>query len=501
MKTFVIAETYFAFRESIVLFFPSLFFPSISLFHFRPIMSLRRIAIIGGGPAGLAAAKALVSEPVKFTIDLFERRSNVGGLWYYHGDKSKVLPSVPSVDPNGGEVLLPNGGFENRFFSPMYNHLETNLIDRMMEFKDVPFEPRHLAYLSRSEVQEYMLKYAASIPEGVNFHLNTSVTRVFKENGEWSVSFEDVKTQEAQEKKYDAVIVSNGHSDLPFIPDTEGISDWNEKAPGTVTHAKYYVDAEQYWGKNVLVIGNYASGVDLATQISTTAKHVYVSMKDQSELIEIEEDNVSYLQLVTKYDYDANKSAYTIDGKTVSNIDVIVFCTGYLYTLPFLNDYLPGITDGNYVKDLYKQIFNVEDPTLSFIGLPKFIVPMPLSESQSAIVARVYSGRIHLPTLEERKASYEEEIATKGTGKPFHSLKPPADYTYCNELYDWIKKENTDDAGLVPIYWDSQKIKDRHMAKEIKDKRYLEVVEYAKKLKSEGKAFVLPPRAQPIDYE
>lgn len=464
-------------------------------------MSIRRIAVIGGGPAGLAAAKALISEPAKFTIDVFERRNNVGGLWYHHGDKSKVLPSVPLVDPNGSEVLLPNGGFKNRFFSPMYNQLETNLIDRIMEFQNVPFEPRTLAYLTRQEVFEYMLKYRRSIPAGVNFRLSTDVTRVFKENNAWSVTYEDVETQNQTTGEYDAVVVSNGHSDLPYIPDTEGLSAWNEKAPGSVTHAKYYTDATQFWGKNVLVIGNYASGVDLATQISTTAKHVYVSCKGESQLIEVHQENVSYVQEVNKYDYDATRSAHTIAGETVSDIDVIVFCTGYLYTLPFLNEYLPGITDGNYVKDVYKQIFNVQDPTLSFIGLPKFIVPMPLSESQAAIVARVYSGRIQLPSLEERKAAYDAELAATGPGKPFHSLMPPADYTYCNELLDWIKREKTDDAGLVPCRWDETRIRDREMAKGNKDKRYLEVVEHAKKLKQEGKAFVLPARADPIDYE
>lgn len=464
-------------------------------------MSIRRIAIIGGGPGGLAAAKALLSESPNFSVDLFERRDQIGGLWYHNGDKSKVRPPVPLTNPNGTEVLLPDGGFQNRFFSPMYTHLETNLIDRIMEFKDVPFEPRTLAYLLRLEVLDYLRKYAQTIPEGLHSHLQTDVTRVAKENGLWQVTYESVVSQERTTALYDAVVVCNGHSDLPYIPNTEGIAQWNQKAPGTVSHAKYYQDAAQYWGKNVLVIGNYASGVDLATQVSTSAKHVYVSVRDESKLIEVDQDNVSYVQEVDRYDYDAGRSAYTIAGERVSDIDVIVFCTGYLYSLPFLDQYLPGITDGAYVKDVYKQIFHVDDPTLSFIGLTKFIVPMPFSESQAALVARVYSGRIALPPAEERRADYEAEIAASGPGKPFHSLMPPADYTYCNELLDWIKRENTDDAGLVPCFWDATRIRDREKAKDIKDKRYLEVVEHARKLKLEGKAFYLPGRANPVDYD
>lgn len=461
---------------------------------------IRRIAIIGGGAAGLAAAKALKLEPVQFDIDLYEKRDQLGGLWYYSGDKSKVLPKVPSIDPHGTEELLPDGGYENRFLSAMYNHLETNLIDRMMEYKDVPFEPRSLSFISRSEVHDYLLKYAKTIPQGVNYRLSTNVLDVFKKDNIWTVKSESVLGIENADEEYDAVIVANGHWDTPYIPDTPGLAEWNVEAPGTVTHAKYYKDSSDYKDKNVLIIGNYASGVDLATQIGTTANHVYVSGKDKSQLIEIEQSNIEYLKLVTSYNHAESRSAYTVDGQVVSNIDTIIFCTGYLYSYPFLKNYLPNITDGDWVSNVYKQIFNVDDITLSFIDLPKFAVPMPLSESQSAIVARVYSGRLTLPSTEDRRKDYEEEVTDRGAGQSFHAMKPPLDYLYCNELYDWIVQEKLDDTGLVPIYWGEEKIIDREKAKDIKDIRYLEVVEHAQRLRREGRPFSLPGKAAPVSY-
>lgn len=470
------------------------------IFNCSPTMSLiRRVAIIGGGPAGLAAAKALMLEPSKFSIDLFERRDKLGGLWYYHGDKATVLPSVPSTDPNGSEVLLENG-YKNRFFSSMYNHLETNLIDRMMEYKDVPFEPRSLAFISRSEVHDYLLKYADTIPEGVNYRLKTNVLEVSKSKGIWSIQSESVEGEAQPEEHYDAIIVANGHTELPFIPNTPGLSEWNRQAPGTITHARYYKDATEFRDKTVLIIGNYASGVDLATQIGTTAKSVYVSVKDESLLIEVDEPNVEYMKLVTSYDFADNRSAYTVDGRKVSGINTIIFCTGYLYTYPFLEKYLPGVTDGSWVPNVYKQIFNVEDPTLAFVGLPKFIVPMPLSESQSALIARVYSGRLQLPLAEARRQDYQKELAGRESGKSFHSLKPPQDYDYCNEIHDWIIREGLDTSGLVPIFWDSEKITDRQNAKEIKDARYIDVVKHARKLREEGQLFNMPAKAKPIEY-
>lgn len=454
-------------------------------------MGISKIAIIGGGPAGLAAAKALTSEKAKFTIDLYERRDQLGGVWNFSSDKLGLLPPVPSTNPNGLEKVL-EGGHDNRFLSAMYRNLETNLIDRMMEYNNVPFEPRTSQFVTRSRVLEYVQRYASTIPEGVNYLFKRNVLKVDKPGAQWTVQSEDSQSGESFLGNYDAVVVANGHSELPYVPDAPGLSDWAEQDPKSVTHSKYYDQATDYEGQRVLIIGNYASGVDLATQISTVASHVYVSGKDASELVEVTNDNVTNTGPVLKYEFAGRKAVFD-SGDVVSDIDVVIFCTGYLYSLPFLEEHLPGITDGTFVKDIYRQIFNVEDPTLSFIALPKFIVPMPLSEAQAAIVARVYSGRLELPDLDERKAAYHKELAEKGPGKPFHSLKPPADYTYCNDLYDWIVSSGLESEGLMPIYWGEEKKTDRNGAKALKDTRYYDVVEWSRKLRLEKKPFSLPP--------
>lgn len=41
----------------------------------------RRVAVIGAGPSGLSALKALSDENIFETIKLFERRDRVGGTW------------------------------------------------------------------------------------------------------------------------------------------------------------------------------------------------------------------------------------------------------------------------------------------------------------------------------------------------------------------------------------------------------------------------------------
>ncbi len=44
----------------------------------------KRVAIIGAGPSGLSALRALADENVFDTIRLFERRETVGGIWYVY---------------------------------------------------------------------------------------------------------------------------------------------------------------------------------------------------------------------------------------------------------------------------------------------------------------------------------------------------------------------------------------------------------------------------------
>ncbi len=41
----------------------------------------RRVAVIGAGPSGLAAVRALSDENLFDTIRVFERRDRVGGIW------------------------------------------------------------------------------------------------------------------------------------------------------------------------------------------------------------------------------------------------------------------------------------------------------------------------------------------------------------------------------------------------------------------------------------
>lgn len=447
-----------------------------------------RIAIIGGGPAGLAAAKALALEPVDFAaIDVFERRDHLGGLWYHNGNKSLIHPHVPSVDPSVGEIADKNASAPDLYFSAIYKFMETNISHWLMLYRDVSFPSGTFTFPERKKVLKYIQEYIGTIPhEKVNTRINSNVTRVEKVGHVWEIDVEnDDETVSCLE--YDAVIISNGHFNTPFIPDVEGLSEWNENIPNSILHSKYFESPNTYRGKRVLVIGNAASGVDISTQISTVAEQVYVSVRDLDK-IGFQNDLIEYLGLIEKYDWK-NRSVVTESGHKYTNIDVVIFCTGYFYSMPFLRNDV--IREGSQVYDIYKQIFNIYDPSLTFVCLLKNIIPMPLSESQSALIARYYSGRYELPNQEERQKSYEKDLAEKGTGSKFHVYGYPQDVEYYRHLQELIDKQGLRTPGLVAPIWDEQLAHERLISAELKNKRLQQLVEHVKKLRSEGRDFEL----------
>lgn len=49
---------------------------------------------------------------------------------------------------------------------------------------------------------------------------------------------------------------------------------------------------------------------------------------------------------------------------------IVLLFSGYLYSYPFLSENTSIHTDNNYVRPLYKQILNIEHPTMAFVGIP-----------------------------------------------------------------------------------------------------------------------------------
>lgn len=81
---------------------------------------------------------------------------------------------------------------------------------------------------------------------------------------------------------------------------------------------------------------------------------------------------------------------------TSADIDCIITCSGYQLSFPFLAE---SDTAGMNQQNLFKYIFNNEDPSLAFVGFvrPIFGSIPGISELQSRYVAKVFSGECQLP--------------------------------------------------------------------------------------------------------
>lgn len=212
----------------------------------------------------------------------------------------------------------------------------------------------------------------------------------------------------------------------------------------------------------MLLVGGGPSGVDISRQIASVCEQpLLVAQRKKSAYHTDEPDTRDHPTLVALIPDE--RAAKFEDGTIERNIDAINLCTGYAYSFPFLAPTNPAIKDeGIRALPLYQYLFHIQYPTLAFIETPEMIVPFPLAECQAAVVARVWSGRLALPSLREMQNWRESVVSERGAGRGFHALKPPLDLEYMKEMFNWSRKaeETTtcenDGRGKIPKWWDAR---------------------------------------------
>ncbi|KAF2741120.1 putative flavin dependent monooxygenase [Polyplosphaeria fusca] len=429
---------------------------------------IEKIAVIGAGPAGLTAAKYLLAEDAFTKIAVFDQRSEVGGVWNYSFTPSKskrsdlTIPRTkpsPHVEQPVTSMSRDSGEVGFCFPSPIYDFLETNIPHTLMNFSDKTFLDGCSLFPKFGVVKTYLEEYADDVRHLLR--LGTQIISLEKEAGEkWKILSHDIKTQRDEEEIYDAVVVASGHYSDPFIPDIEGIRDFHTRHPEVISHSKYYRRPEGYAGKKVIIIGNSASGIDISSQISVHTSQVIVSEKEKPSTVHNTSSTITYMPEIATFLPDQRGVRFT-NGHTETDIDDIIFCTGYQYSFPFLQTLdPPPVTDGQRTRCTYEHIFYYPAPTLAFLTLPQRIVPFPVAEAQAGYVARVFSGRCTLPPASAMAAWEARRVEEKGDGKAFHNLAFPADVEYINRLCEYSMEASVVEGkgkGKVPPYWDEEK--------------------------------------------
>ncbi|CAM0956252.1 unnamed protein product [Alopecurus aequalis] len=435
-----------------------------------------RLAVVGAGAAGLAAARELRREghvPV-----VFERAAAVGGTWLY----ATPAPAA-ATDPLGAAAT----------HSSLYASLRTNLPREVMGFLDFPFTTASSVVDGRrfpghQEVLRYLEDFARHFNLYGLVRFETEVIGVRREAaGRWAVTSRKLGVKGKQdEEMYDAVVVCNGHYTEPRIASIPGADAW----PGKQMHSHNYRVPGPFLDQVVIVIGASASAVDISRDIASVAKEVHIADRSAPASTCEQEpgyDNMWLHSMVNTFFHgELNMVVISIKGATIVSPDYKTYCyyanmfycrlrvhgkmavwcskmaaqskrmssctvlgiVIYLYDFPFLGDDSTISVDDNRVDPLYKHVFPIEvAPDLSFIGLPWKVIPFPLFELQSKWVAGVMSGRIKLPSkdemIEDVKAIYLR-LETHGWPKRYtHNFGGGYQFEYD----DWLAEQ----CGHPPI--------------------------------------------------
>jgi hypothetical protein len=214
--------------------------------------------------------------------------------------------------------------------------------------------------------------------------------------------------------------------------------------PNRVSHSKSYRTADLYTNKRVLVIGNSASGHDITTQLVKSGKPklpVYQSRRSRSWWDGVgPPTGVKWKPVIQEYSSFTNEIIFA-DNTRLTDIDAVIYCTGYRASFPFWNARANGGPIYDYTNDRllknYQHTFSRAFPrTLGIVGLPR-VLTFRSFEYQAIALARLFAGRNAVPLpppSEQEKWEKERAGLVRRQNRKFHDI--PWDN---GETMDWFR--------------------------------------------------------------
>lgn len=228
--------------------------------------------------------------------------------------------------------------------------------------------------------------------------------------------------------------------------------------------------------QSILIVGTGDSAIDISLQALPYAKGpIYVSQRTphRRHPTVFSRPNI---EVVTTISHLTEDTIYLSDGKTLTNIDNIVFATGYIHSYPFLPPHVrPPTVAGRRIAGLYQHIFDTHNPDLiAFNGVIDGLLPWITWEKSAFLIALLWSGKIHLPPKEAQEEWEARRLAVTGDDR-FHVLdKIPDQVVYFDELNElaaeYLHTGSRDDILLrsFPFGW----VLDLFRARDLQAKAY-----------------------------
>ncbi|XP_058065614.1 senecionine N-oxygenase-like [Anopheles bellator] len=345
-------------------------------------MSGSSYCIIGAGMAGIAAARRVLELGAQVTI--FERMDQIGGTWIYSDEVGTDRYGLP-------------------VHTSMYRGLRTNLPKEVMGYPDFPVPPQTDSYIVSDDILSFLKLYADRYDVKRHIRFNHHVTQVHPiDESRWLVEVEDLTQSRSKcTYRFDFIFICNGHYHTPSIPTISG----HDRFRGQQLHSHDYRCADHYKDKAVLVIGAGPSGMDIALELAKQAKRVTIS-HHMDRLTFPFPDN-----LTQQFDVDAltETGARFTNGDEMA-FDVVLYCTGFRYSFPFLAPDCGIRVEDNHVQPLYKHCININHPSMAFIGLPFYVCAAQMMDLQVRFCLQFFTGHRQLPSRSFMAADMETEM-------------------------------------------------------------------------------------------
>lgn len=460
-----------------------------------PSLDIRTVGVVGAGLSGIVTAAHLLREGINVTV--FERANSPGGAWKFNpeADRDPPFPSIRPPNPDWHEMeRLRETGLSlqdaAKIFDPpgpVYANMTSRGSEEIMRTSLQGWPEGTRAPLHHTEVVAYLRQIAQAHHVQENIVFRTRVESILKspDGDQWQVHTSRLVASSSSYTlskdlwDFDAVVVASGKYGPPRVPDTPGLSEWKNRFPGRVTHAKQFRYPAPYRGRRVLIVGAFISALEITNELVKNGARVYQSAKDTKADLrgKVDHENAEKVAMVAEFTlHESTPAPKTLDdnspipgeallqdGRVIAGIHNVLIATGYITTFPFLGPLLEQpdralqdadetvitTADGKTVHNLHEDIFYIQDPSLAFIGVSHYASTFSLFDFQAQVLAAVFAGKVRLPSKAGMQENQKHRKSHLLPGTLLNSIFLLDDFVI-DRLMQWVNK-NLISGGFEPL--------------------------------------------------